>query len=71
MSARERYEELLIDEATGDLTPETRQELDALLLLHPDWLDDSFEIAAAALLVAMQPQLDVMPDDLRQRLKGV
>jgi hypothetical protein len=71
MSDRARYEQLLVDEATHDLTEGTRRELDQIVLRHPEWLDDSFELAAAALHLAMQQQVAVMPEHLRQRLKGV
>ena len=70
MSDRQRYEQLLADEATHDLTAETRKELDHLIARHPDWCDDTFELAAAALHLAMQERVDVMPEHLRQRLKG-
>jgi len=67
---RQRYEQLLVDAATHDLTPEDRQELDSILRQNPEWRDDSFEIAAAALHVAMQSHLERMPEALRQRLRG-
>ena len=70
MNDRQRYQQLLADEATHDLTTETRKELDGILRQHPEWRDDTFELAAAALLLAMQEQVDVMPEHLRQRLKG-
>ena len=70
MSDHERYEQLLADEATHDLTAETRKELDYLIRLHPDWHDDTFELAAAALLLAMSQPVDAMPEHLRQRLEG-
>ena len=69
MTERERYEQLLADEATHDLTAETREELDRISLQHPDWQDDTFELAAAALHLALQEPVELMPDDFRQRLR--
>lgn len=67
---RERCEQLLVNAATHDLTTDERQELDTILLQNPQWQDDSFELAAAALFLALQNQVEVMPENLRQRLKG-
>ena len=67
---RERCEQLLADQATHDLSAAERHELDGMLLQNPEWGDDSFELAAAALHLALQPHVEVMPEHLRQRLKG-
>jgi hypothetical protein len=67
---RERCEQLLADQATHDLNAEESRELDRLLRQNPHWRDDGFELAAAALHLALQQQLEVMPAHLRQRLKG-
>lgn len=67
---RERCEQLLADQATHDLSAAEGHELDSILLQNPEWGDDSFEIAAAALHLALQPQVEAMPEHLRQRLKG-
>ena len=67
---RQRCEQLLADQATHDLSAAERQELDGILLQNPEWGDESFELAAAALHLALQPRVEVMPEHLRQRLKG-
>lgn len=66
--ARLRCEELLIDRATHDLDAEAREELDVLLREHPEWDDDSFELAASALDLALQPDIQPIPDTLRVQL---
>ena len=46
---RRRCEQLLADQATHDLSEAERQELECILLQHPEWRDETFELAAAAL----------------------
>ena len=65
---RVRFEQLLADRATGDLTPAAQAELQQILSDYPEWEDQSFELAAAALIVAMAEELEAMPDEVRQRL---
>jgi hypothetical protein len=64
-----RCEELFADRATHDLDAAARRELDEILMQHPEWEEESFELAAAALDLALQPSLEVMPDKVRKRLQ--
>jgi hypothetical protein len=66
--ARLRCEELLIDRATHDLDAAAREELDALLRAHPEWDDDSFELAASAFDLALGADIEPMPESLRNQL---
>lgn len=67
-ASRQRCLELLADRATGDLDVARRLELDTILRQHPEWDDDAYELAAAALDLALAGQAPAMPDSVRQRL---
>ncbi len=72
MSAlHERCLALLADRATRDLDDAGRRELDAILREHPEWDDDGFDLAAAALDLALHPTISSMPESVRQRLANL
>lgn len=66
---RARLEELLAERATQGLDPGSERELRALLAAHPERSnDDRFDLAAAAIELALLGELDEMPRDVRNRL---
>ena len=65
---RARLEELLGTEATQKLTPAEGPELDALLAAFPDEDPDGFELAAAAVHLALIGVPDPMPAALVEKL---
>jgi hypothetical protein len=65
---RQRCIELLADRATRDLDDDRRRELNAILHQHPEWDDDSYELVAAALDLAIASEASTMPGSVRQRL---
>jgi hypothetical protein len=65
---RARLEELLGIEATQGLSPSEANELDALLAVFPDEDPDAFELAAAAVHLALSPPPEEMPTALAERL---
>jgi hypothetical protein len=67
-SRRARLQELLGIEATQGLSPSEANELDALLAAFPDEDPDAFELAAAAVHLALSPPPQEMPTALAERL---
>ena len=65
---RARLEELLGMEATQKLTPAEESELDALLASFPDEDPDGFELAAAAVHLALIGATEEMPPALAEKL---
>jgi hypothetical protein len=65
---RARLEELLGIEATQGLAPAEATELDALLAAFPDQDPDAFELAAAAVHLALLGPLEEMPAALAEKL---
>lgn len=66
---RVRLEELLAERATQGLDAESARELEVLLAAHPESAgDDRFDLAAAAIELALLGELDEMPEDVRHRL---
>ena len=67
---RRRLQELLAVRATQGLDAAERQELEAILKVHPDWDDEGYDLAAAALDLALQSQPPELPTALQQRLQA-
>ena len=67
--SHERVQDLLSMRATEGLSYGDERELDALLLQNPEWDDDGFELAAAAIQLAWTERLE-MPLALRQRISS-
>lgn len=66
---RARLEELLAERATQRLAPAAEDELHTLLAAGEGSVDeDQFELAAAAVELALLGDLDEMPQDVRNRL---
>src|SRR5262245_9536239 len=65
---RARLQELLGIEATQGLSPAEANELDTLLALFPDEDPDGFELAAAAVHLALSGPPDEMPSRLSEKL---
>jgi hypothetical protein len=66
---RERLEDLLAERATQGLDPGSERELQVLLAAHPECSNDErFDLAAAAIELALLGDLDEMPPDVRNRL---
>ena len=65
MKNKEHLLSLMSDRATGDLDREKTIELDGLLSQHPDWDDDSMDLAAAAAELAMLDEELSMPSSLK------
>ena len=65
---RARLEELLGTEATQKLTAAEEAELDALLVAFPDQDPDAFELAAAAVHLALLDPTEEMPTSLAEKL---
>jgi len=68
MDTKQKLMELLAERAVFGLDAERSQELEALLDAHPEWNNDSFDLAAAAIDEALSGPPEPMPDDLRDRL---
>ncbi len=70
MNARERarFEELLAERATQGLDVAASDELRALLDASSQIDDDDFDLAAAAIDLAMLHELEEMPAEVRDRL---
>ncbi|QJW92701.1 anti-sigma factor [Frigoriglobus tundricola] len=66
--SRDRLEELLATEATQPLTPAEESELDALLAAHPGADADGFELAAAAIHLALAGSPEPLPTALAEKL---
>jgi len=71
MNARDRarLEELLVDRATQGLDGVAAEELRALLVASSRIDDDGFDLAAAAVELAMLGELEEMPPSVRNRLR--
>jgi hypothetical protein len=68
---RVRIEELLAERATQRLDPAAERELAVLLAAQSGALaDDAFDLAAAAIDLALLGELDEMPADVRERLSA-
>ena len=68
---RARLEELLAERATQGLDPAAERELNELLEADVHFgLDDEFDLAAAAIELALLGDLDEMPRDVRERLSS-
>ena len=66
---RARLEELLAERATQGLDPARARELAGLLAAGAGSVEeDQFELAAAAVELALLGELDEMPQDVRDRL---
>jgi anti-sigma-K factor RskA len=65
---RARLEELLATEATQGLSRAETDELDALLAEFPDEDPDGFELAAAALHLALGPPSEPLPAHMAEKL---
>ena len=63
-----RLEELLAERATQGLPPDAERELLDLLAKSPGSLEDLFDLAAAAIELALLGPLDEMPADVRRRV---
>ncbi|MEM6793923.1 MAG: hypothetical protein AAF725_08055, partial [Acidobacteriota bacterium] len=70
MSATERATELLVDRATQGLESNQQQELEELLPHAQDLDPESFELAAAAIELAMLRVEEPLPASLRTRLSA-
>ena len=68
MDTKERLMELLAERAVFGLDVEQSHALEALLDAHPEWDNDSFDLAAAAIDEALSAPAGPMPDRLRDRL---
>lgn len=66
--SRDRLKELLAWRATHDLNAAEELELEGLLAEHPDWEDEGFELAAAALELAWADEAEPLPEHLRRKL---
>ena len=66
----DRLQELLAARATQGLDDAGQQELQRILTAHPEWEDDGFDLAAAALDLALQQEVTEMPRALKQRLQA-
>lgn len=65
---RARLEELLAVQAIQKLTPKERTELEALLTAFPEYERDMFELAAAAVHLALIGEPDELPAGLEEKL---
>jgi hypothetical protein len=65
---RARLQELLSLEAIQGLTPAEAEELDTLLALFPDEERDAFELAAAAVHLALVKKKEKLPSALAEKL---
>lgn len=65
----ERLHDFLADRATVGLDADAQRQLRTLLQVHPDADDDSFEVAAAALYLALAGTSEAAPPALRLRLE--
>jgi len=65
-----RLQELLAMRATQGLDAAECRELEDILKVHPDWDDEGFDLAAAALDLALQSPPPELPTALQQRLQA-
>jgi len=65
-----RLEELLAERATQGLSAGAERELNGLLAKHPGSPEDRFDLAAAAIELALLGPLDEMPADVRRRISS-
>jgi len=63
-----RLEELLAERATQGLSPDAERKLIELLARYPGGPEDRFDLAAAAIELALLGPLDEMPADVRRRV---
>ena len=68
MSVPRRLEELLAERATQGLEPPEAGELESLLAASPDVDGEDFDLAAAALDLAMLEELEPMPRSVRRKI---
>ena len=68
--ALHRFQELLIDRATQGLDAGERRELERILETHPEWDDEGFDLAAAALDLALQRHVPDIPPAVKRRLEA-
>jgi hypothetical protein len=66
---RERFEELLAAEATQGLTAAEERELVALLSTFYDEDQEAFQLAAAAVHLALDPHPEPLPPELAEKLR--
>lgn len=67
----DRLQELLATRATQGLDGAGHHELKQILLVHPEWDDEGFDLAAAALDLALQHEAPDIPRALKQRLESM
>lgn len=70
VDTRGRLVDLLTERATIGLDAAAMQELAALLDVHPEWANDTFDLAAVAIDRALAPPSGVLPGHLRARLEA-
>ena len=68
MSAPGRLGELLVQRATEPLAPARATELQDLLAAHPDVDSQGFDLAAAAIAVALAAAEEPMPAQVRDAI---
>lgn len=66
--AQLRLIDLLTERAVAGLDADRAAELESLLDAYPEWNNDSFDMAAAAIELAIAPEPAPMPAHLRERL---
>lgn len=66
----DRFDELLVSRALGDLDHREEIELDALLAADPSLDTDAFDLAAAAFDLALDGSEVAMPDAVRRRIEA-
>lgn len=65
----DRIQELLAEKAIHGLPSDQSAELDRLLRFAPEWNDESYERAAAAIDLAFDEGAEPLPDSLRARIQ--
>ncbi len=71
MEAKARLLDLLVERAVAGLTPPALLELEGLLDAHPEWANDSFDMAAAAVDLALLDAPAPLPRGLRGHLSSL
>jgi len=66
--ARQQLQDLLVKRATERLTVAERQQLEKLRRRYPEQDTESFDRAAAAILLAVTPAEDSLPASLQRKL---
>ena len=66
--SRRRLQELLATRAVQGLDAAQTRQLQQILKGHPEWDDEGFDLAAAAIDLALQRQLPEPPAALKERL---